>query len=96
MSSVNFELLDGFGDERYPIDESISSDTHDYLEEGLVLLHGFQQNSKTAALEWKSYAEDHNDAQMKHLLLYNWIALSLVRHDDKDVAAVAPFVLRKE
>jgi hypothetical protein len=65
----------GFGDEHYPIDESISSDTHDFLEEGLVLLHGFQRESKIAALELKSYAEDQNDVQIKHLLLYNEIAL---------------------
>jgi hypothetical protein len=67
--SINFELRDGFGDESYPIDESISSDTRDFLEEGLVLLHGFQQKSKTAALE---YADDHNDAQIKTFVILQW------------------------
>lgn len=74
------------------VNRFLQTSTIMYLEEGLVLLHGFQQVSKTDALEWNSYAEVHSDAQMKHLLLYNWIALSLVRHDDKDVAEVASFV----
>jgi hypothetical protein len=31
------------------------------------------------------------DAEVKHLLLYNWLALSLVRDDTADVAAVTAY-----
>ena len=81
-----------------PIDESIVAEDRDFLDEAIVLLHEIQKlqhndRNPVGRDEWKYYLDDYKDADKKHLLLYNWLALSLIRAEKRDVAAIAVYQL---
>jgi hypothetical protein len=86
------------GGEVFNIDEEIANDINDYLDEGIVLVHELQQYVKDEKFQfdWRSNMQDLADAEVKHLLLYNWLALSLVRDEGGDVAAVGVYVLNDQ
>jgi OTT_1508-like deaminase len=77
-------------DKYVPVNPIIANQHNDFVDESILLLH-FLHKKKTNSEHWVSYLRDFNDNEVKHLILYNWIALSLVREAYADVAAVAVY-----
>lgn len=75
------------------VDPGIAKEDHDFLDESILLLHLLQKNTANSGL-WESYLRKYSDHEKKHIILYNWIALSLVREAHSDVAAVAVYTLK--
>src|SRR5438046_9072608 len=84
------EMPDEVYDMYLPVDPVIANDQNDLLDESILLLHLIQKK-KTNSEHWVSYLRDLDDYESKHIILYNWIALSLVREAYADVAAVAAY-----
>src|SRR5271169_2781369 len=84
------EMPDEVYDMYLPVDPTIANDQHDLFEESVLLLH-LLQKKKTNSEHWVSYLRDLTDYEAKHIILYNWVALSLVREAHADVAAVAGY-----
>src|SRR5579859_2324569 len=66
-------------------DESITREDRDFVHEGLALLYEMS-STPDDPYQWKV---PETDDLIKHLSLYNWIALSIVRKAQRDVAAIA-------
>jgi len=92
---ISFDLKEGeYPDESiFLIDEGIADEKRDFVDKGIAVINEIQQKSRHhGEVDLKSYMDDLNDGEVKRLQLYNWLATSLVLHDDADVAAIAPFV----
>jgi hypothetical protein len=86
----DIEMLDDEYDTYMLLDPIIANEQNDFVDECILLLHLLQQ--KTTNSEHRvSYLRDLNDYQAKQIILYNWIALSLVTEAHADVAAVAVY-----
>ena len=68
----------------------IANETNDFVDESILFLH-LSHKKKTNSKQWMSYLPTLNSSDAKHLILYDWIALSLVREAHADVAAVAAY-----
>jgi hypothetical protein len=79
-------------DEFLPIDPHIQNETRDFVDEVIVLLLEAQR-LKMIKESWTLHDDSPwiNEREKKHLVLYNWIALSLVRAPHADVAAIAVY-----
>src|SRR5437762_11620568 len=89
----NTEMLDDEYDTLYthmPVDPIIANEQNDFVDECILLLH-LLHKKKTNSEYWVSYLRDLDAYELKHVILYNWIALSLVREAHADVAAVAVY-----
>jgi hypothetical protein len=71
----------------FPADYVIQNETADFVDEALALIYHIRSLPDDP---WQDHMPDHDDQQKKHLILYNWIALSLVT-DEHDVAAIAVY-----
>ena len=77
------------------VDPAVANETNDFVDESILLLHILGKN-KTNSKQWVSYVRDLNAHDSKHIILYNWVALSLVREAYADVAAVAVYSFPKK
>ena len=75
------------------VDRSLSDETNDFLDECILLLHLLDKPKKNSK-HWVSYLHKYGKYDSKHIIFYNWIALSLVREAHADVAAVAVYRLK--
>ena len=73
----------------------IANETNDFVDESILFLH-LSHKKKTNSKQWMSYLPTLNSSDAKHLILYDWIALSLVREAHADVAAVATYTSPKK
>ena len=77
------------------VEPKIANETNDFVDESILLLHLLRKNKKNSE-QWVSYVRDLDAHDSKHVGLYNWIALSLVREAYADVAAVAAYTFPKK
>jgi hypothetical protein len=77
----------------HSVDPSFANETNDFLDESILLLHLLEKRRKNSEY-WVSYLNKYSDYDTKHIILYNWIALSLIRDAHSDVAAVAVYRLK--
>ena len=75
------------------VDRSFANETNDFLDECILLLHLLDKRTNNSE-HWESYLHKYGEYDAKHIILYNWIALSLVRERHADVAAVAVYRLK--
>jgi hypothetical protein len=70
--------------------QSLSYEKNDFLDECILLLHLLHKPEKNSK-HWESYLHKYSKDDSKHIIFYNWVALSLVREAHADVAAVAVY-----
>jgi hypothetical protein len=73
----------------FPADDHTRNETNDFIDEALVLLNGIYPNTPPRFPDVQKYL--HDERVKNRFMLYNWIALSLVRREQMDVAAVAVY-----
>ena len=73
----------------FPADYFLQNEEKDFLDEAIVLLNSIYSRGRADGKDVVMYP--HDDDIAKHIILYNWIALSLVRKAEGDVAAVAVY-----
>lgn len=78
--------------EYFPIDPYVQNETRDFVDEVIILLLEAQQLN-TIKEPWTLHDDSVwlNDRVKKHLVLYNWIALSLVCAPYSDVVDIAVY-----
>ena len=72
-----------------PVDYYVHNEKNDFLDEAIALLNSIYPNGPANVEDVFMYP--HDDDTAKHIILYNWIALSLVRKAERDVAAIAVY-----
>src|SRR5436190_14729179 len=75
------------------VDRSLADETNDFVDECILLLHLLDKPKKNSK-HWASYFHKYSKYDSKHIIFYNWIALSLIREAHADVAAVAVYRLK--
>jgi hypothetical protein len=75
------------------VDPAVAGETRDFVDECILLLHVLER-PKPNSENWESHLHNYNESDRKHIILFNWIALSLVREAHGDVAAVAIYRLK--
>jgi hypothetical protein len=73
----------------FPVDYYVHNEENDFLDEAIALLNSIYPNGPADVEDVVMYPHDNDTA--KHIILYNWIALSLVRKAERDVAAIAVY-----
>jgi hypothetical protein len=72
------------------IHQHLANETNDFVDECILLLHLLDKPKKNSK-HWASYLHKYSKYDSKHIIFYNWIALSLVRVAYADVTAVAVY-----
>jgi hypothetical protein len=74
------------------VDERVKNETREFFYEALLLLERSQSNSRID--EEEESVQEIADSSAKHVILYAFLALSLVRDAERDVAAVAVYQMK--
>lgn len=80
------------------IDPCVQSEEHDFVDEAITFLgcaHKMHIRTEQSSNEWESHMHKLSERQKKHLMLYNWIATTIVREARGDVAAVTVARMKK-
>ena len=92
-ADINADEMDWESCNMFPdVDPVILNEELDFVDEAIILLDLARKTKNFSKPKWKSYLHDLTDSEKKHLILYNWIATSIVREKAADVAAVAAYV----